>query len=131
MNTATIISLVTGIIGLITQLLPLFQGAANSTAVGWVVNKSLDLIGQIVPLVGAKDSAAIQALIKTLQEMAPLITDQIGVTYQGAKNIIASLSAHPATLEEQLATLSALDKQVDDAWDAIEGQLDPDAPTAA
>jgi hypothetical protein len=131
MNTAAIVSLVTGIIGLITQLLPLFQGAGNSTAIGGVVNKSLDLIGQIVPLVGSKDSAGIQALIKTLQDMAPLVTDQIGVTYQGIKNIIASIGKHPASTEEQLATLRAFDKRVDDAWNTIEGQLDPDAPGAA
>ncbi|HEY6022167.1 MAG TPA: hypothetical protein VIY48_20565 [Candidatus Paceibacterota bacterium] len=97
------------------------------TAVGSV----LGLITQILPLVGVKNADAIGGIIKTLTDMAPLITDQIGATYTGVKNIIASIGAHPATTEEQLASLKAFDKQVDDAWDAIEGQLDPDNPANA
>jgi hypothetical protein len=46
------------------------------------------------------------------------------------KNIISALGSHPGTTADQLAVLMAFNKQVDDAWDALAGQLDPDAPIA-
>jgi len=94
------------------------------TAVGGV----LSLITQILPLVGVKNSDAIGAIVKTLTELAPLVTSQIGSTYTGIKNIIDAVGSHPATTAEQLAALDAFDKQVDDAWDKVEAQLDPDLP---
>jgi hypothetical protein len=66
-------------------------------------------------------------VIDTLQAIAPLAVDQAAVTYTGVKNIIASLGSHPATTEEQLASLKEFSKQIDDAWNEIEKQLDPDA----
>jgi len=93
------------------------------TAVGGV----LSLITQILPLVGVKNTDAIGAIVKTLTDIAPLITNQIGATYTGVKNIIDSVGAHPATTADQMIALKAFDKMVDDAWDAIEGQIDPDA----
>lgn len=130
MNISAILGIVTGVVGLVTQIVPLIKGAGVG-GIAPVVDRSLDLIGKIVPMIGGKDSAAIGEVVKTLTDMAPLVVDQIGATYTGVKNIIASLREHPATLEEQLAALDAFDKQVDDAWNAIEGQLDPDAPGAA
>jgi hypothetical protein len=94
------------------------------TAVGGVLN----LITMVLPLVGVKNSAAIGGIVKTLTDIAPLVTNQIGVTYTGVKNIIASIGDHPATTEEQLASLDAFDKLVDDAWDKVESKLDPDLP---
>jgi hypothetical protein len=94
------------------------------TAVGGVLN----LITMILPLVGVNNSAAIGGIVKTLTDLAPLITSQIGSTYTGVKNILAAIGDHPATTADQMIALKAFDKQVDDAWDAIEGQLDPDAP---
>lgn len=99
------------------------------TAIGGV----LSLITTVLPLIhkttpGAPDK--IGAVVETLTAIAPLVTDQIGTVYTGVKNIIASVSSHPATTADQLASLRAFDKQVDDAWNAIEAQLDPDAPAA-
>lgn len=99
----------------------------NPTTIITVVGSVLSLITQILPLVGVKNSDAIGNIIKTVTDLAPLITDQIGATYTGVKNIIASIGEHPATTAEQLAALKAFDKQVDEAWDAIEAQIDPDA----
>lgn len=98
----------------------------NATMIVTAVSGVLGLIGQILPLVGVGNSAAIGGIIKTLTDIAPLVTDQIGTTYTGVKNIIDSLSEHPATTSDQLVALKAFDKQVDDAWDTVEGQLDPD-----
>jgi hypothetical protein len=94
------------------------------TAVGGVLN----LITMILPLVGVNNSAAIGGIVKTLTDIAPLVTNQIGVTYTGIKNIIAATGDHPATTADQIIALKAFDKMVDDAWDAIEVKLDPDAP---
>lgn len=102
MNPSTIIAIVNGVLGLATAIIPLIP---NSSA----------------------GSSSIGGVIKTITDLAPLVTDQVGTVYTGVKNIIASIGAHPATTEEQLAALDAFDKQVDDAWNAIEGKLDPDA----
>jgi hypothetical protein len=92
------------------------------------INSAIDLIQNFLPLVPVVGPASplINKIIDTLQDIAPLIEDQVGVSIEGIKNIIKSLSKNPGTSAEQLATLQALDKRVDDAWDAIEGELDPD-----
>lgn len=97
------------------------------TAVSGVIS----LINTVLPLIGVKDSNGIGAIVKTLTDIAPLVTSQIGSTFTGVKNIIQSIGEHPATTADQMIALKAFDKQVDDAWDAIEAQLDPDAPGAA
>ena len=99
----------------------------NPVEIVTAVSGVLGLITQILPLVGVKNSAAIGGIVKTLTDIAPLVTNQIGSTFTGVKNIIAAVGAHPATTADQLIALDAFDKQVDDAWNAIEAQLDPDA----
>ena len=103
----------------------------NPIAIVTAVSSVLGLITKLLPLVGVKNTEVIGGIVKTVTDMAPLVTDQIGATYTGVKNIIASIRSHPATTEEQLVALRAFNKQVDDAWDAIEAQLDPDAPASA
>ena len=103
----------------------------NPIAIVTAVSSVLGLITKLLPLVGVKNTEVIGGIVKTITDMAPLVTDQISATYTGVKNIIASVGSHPATSEEQLAALMAFDKQVDDAWDAIEAQIDPDGPASA
>ena len=96
-----------------------------------IINAVLSISGALIPLIpSVGGSASIQKLVDMLTALAPLITDQIGVTYTGVKNIISALGSHPGTTADQLAVLMAFNKQVDDAWDALAGQLDPDAPIA-
>ena len=104
----------------------------NPTTIVAAVNSVLSLIGGVLPLLGTGNSAtnAIGKIITTLTDMGPLIVDQIGKTYTGVKNIINTIGSHPATNADQLAALQAFDKQVDDAWNAVESQIDPDAPAA-
>lgn len=103
----------------------------SATQIVTAVGSVFGLITQILPLVGVKNTEAIGSIVKTLTDVAPLVTSQVSVTYTGVKNIIASVGAHPATTAEQLASLMEFNKQVDDAWNAIEAQLDPDAPVVA
>lgn len=102
--------------------------AISAKAITKGINSVIDLIQQFLPLIPAAGSAApvINLVVDTLQDIAPLVTDQISVTYTGVKNIIKSLSDNPGTTAEQLISLRVLDKQVDDAWDAIEAEFDPD-----
>lgn len=97
------------------------------------VNAAVDLVQHFLPMIGVNPAATatIDKVVDTLQEMAPMITGQIGDTYEGVKNIVESLSSNPATTAEQMAKLKAFDKKVDDAWDAIESKIDPDAPKSA
>lgn len=89
----------------------------------------LTLIEQILPLLtgGSTTVTLITNIINALIKFMPLIQSEISTVYTSVKNIIEALSNNPATTADQMASLGALDKQVDDAWDAIEGQLDPDA----
>lgn len=92
----------------------------------------LSLIEQILPLLTSSGSTVtlIENIITTLIKLMPLIEDEVSTVYQSVKNIISALSANPAATADQVATLQTLDKQVDDAWDSIENQLDPDAATS-
>lgn len=101
--------------------------AISLSLIGSALSSVLGLVGRIVPLIPGNNSKAIGEVITTVTDAAPLIIDQIGSTYTGVKNIIAAIGEHPATTEEQLASLREFNKQVDDAWNEIEGQLDPDA----
>ena len=100
----------------------------NPVAIIGVVNTVVDLVQGFLPLIHKDDSGAIDKVIDTVQALSPLITDQIGDTYTGVKNIIASIGSHPATTEEQLASLKAFAKKVDDAWNEVKSKLDPDVP---
>lgn len=102
-------------------------------AVGKTINGLIDVIQLALPFIPQTAAATpiINKVVDTLQDNAPIIIDQISVTYTGVKNIIENLMNRAGTTEEQMAKLKAFDKQVDDAWDAIEGELDPDAPGAA
>lgn len=102
----------------------------DPTLIIGAVSGVISLINTVLPLIhkstpGASDK--IGTVIDTIVKLEPLVTDQVGTLYTGIKNIIASVGAHPATTADQMATLRAFDKQVDDAWSAIENQLDPDA----
>lgn len=99
----------------------------NSTAIVNTVNTVVDLIQNFLPMIHKDDSGSIDKVIDTLQAIAPLAIDQVGVTYTGVKNIIAAVGKNKATTAEQLASLKTFSKQIDDAWNDIERQLDPDA----
>lgn len=101
----------------------------NIEAIKSATGTILGLIKTIIPLIpkGSAGSGTVGKVIDTLTELTPIIVDQIDVTYEAVKNITSSLGAHPGTTAEQLKALRALDKKVDDAWDAIERQIDPDA----
>lgn len=94
------------------------------------ISSVVDMIQQFLPLIPGVGTASpiINTVIDTLQEVSPLIVDQVGTTYEGVKNIIEALSNNPGTTAQQLEKLRALDKKVDEAWDAIEDKLDPDKP---
>jgi len=98
----------------------------NSTAIVNTVNSVVDMIQTFLPMVAGNNSAAIDKIIDTVQAIAPLAVDQAAVTYTGVKNILDAIGDHPATTEQQLAALKELKKRVDDAWNEIESDLDPD-----
>lgn len=88
----------------------------------------LALIEQLLPLLGAGGNAAlIEGILSTLSGFLPFIVQEISSLYEPVKNIIAALSATPATTATQLATLQALDKQLDDAFDAAASDTDAGA----
>jgi hypothetical protein len=90
------------------------------------------MIEQLLPAVlSAAEASTITSIINALTQMLPFIIQEVEALYQPVKNIIAALSANPATTADQLATLQQLDAQVDTAFEAIATQVDPDAPAAS
>jgi len=84
----------------------------------------LALIEQLLPLVAGSNAVLIDSIISTLSGFLPFIVQEISVLYGPIKNIIAALSANPATTADQLATLQAMDKAVDDAFEAAAADTD-------
>lgn len=92
--------LITSILSMIEALLPAITSSANATLIG--------------------------SIITALTNMLPFIITEVESLVGPVKNIIAALSANPATTAAQLATLQTLDKQVDDAFDAAAASTDAD-----
>lgn len=85
----------------------------------------LGLITNLIPLLTSSANASlIDSIIKTLTEFIPFIVDEISALYTPVKNIIAALSATPATDAAQLAQLQVLDQQVDAAFEAAAASTD-------
>jgi hypothetical protein len=89
---------ITAVLALIEQLLPMLTSSANVTL--------------------------IDGIIEALTKMLPFIIQEVEALVTPVKNIIAALSATPATTAAQLTQLQALDKQVDDAFDAAAAATD-------
>lgn len=91
-----------------------------------VIQSVLAMISQFLPLLGSSSAVStIQSIINALKNLVPLIVDEVQLVTPAIKNIIAALSANPATTADQLAQLKALDAQVDAAFD--EAAKDTDA----
>ena len=85
----------------------------------------LGLIGQLIPLItSAANATLIDSIINTLEGFLPFIIQDVEVLYQPVKNIIAALSANPATTASQLAALQAQEAQIDAAFDAAAASTD-------
>ncbi len=85
----------------------------------------LGMIGQLLPLITSSANAVlIESIIATLSSFLPYIVQEISSLYTPVKNIIAALSATPATTATQAAVLATLDKQVDDAFEAVAAATD-------
>ncbi len=85
----------------------------------------------LLPLVASSaDTALITSIISTLEGLLPLIVGSIGPFYSSVKGIIAALQQDPSTLPDQLAALQALDKQADDAFEAVAIDTDNESTTA-
>lgn len=92
----------------------------------------LGLIGNVIPLLTSSANAAlIASIISTLEQFLPFIVDEISSLYQPVKNVIAALSATPATDAAQLAALQTLDAQLDAAFDAVAAGVDAQGATTA
>jgi hypothetical protein len=94
----------------LTGFLAIIQALIPSISSSVVVQQVLNGLIQIIPV-----------LVKEAQDLVPMV-----------KNIIAALSANPASTADQLATLKALDQLTDSAFEAAAAKaLAEDAAAAA
>ena len=85
----------------------------------------LALIEQLIPLLtSAANATLVDGIISTLSGFLPFILQEISALYTPVKNIIAALSATPATNAAQLGQLQVLDAQVDAAFEAAAASTD-------
>lgn len=88
----------------------------------------LALIGQVLPLITAGGAAG--SVVSMLEEILPLVISEVSALYTPIKNIIMTLQSSGALTPDEITTVQALDKQVDDAFTTASAGLDPDAPAA-
>ena len=85
----------------------------------------LALIEQLLPaILSASNASLIASIINALSGMLPFIVTEIQALAGPVKNIIAALSANPATTAAQLAQLQVLDAQVDAAFEQAAASTD-------
>jgi hypothetical protein len=90
-----------------------------------VITAILSMIEQLLPAISSAGTASlITSIINALTGMLPYIIDEIEALVGPVKNIIAALSANPATTAAQAATLATLDAQVDAAFAAAAAPTD-------
>lgn len=81
-----------------------------------LVASLIGLLAQISPLLN--NTSAIANVISTLEKIIPIIAQEFSDLVTPVKNIIAALSANPATSLDQLTALRELDAQVDSEFEA-------------
>ena len=90
-----------------------------------LVTSVLAMIQALLPAITSTANAAmIGGIITALTNMLPYIIQEVSALVVPVKNIIAALSANPATEADQLSQLQALDQQVDAAFEAAAAATD-------
>jgi hypothetical protein len=78
----------------------------------------ISLLGQLIPALGSSATAnVVSQIIVILIQLMPTLIQEYKDLIGPVKNIIAALSANPATTAQQLATLQALDTLADTEFD--------------
>lgn len=77
----------------------------------------VSLLGQVVPLIGG-NSSLISTVIQALVQLVPLLTQEFKDLLPIVQGIIADLKGNAAVTPDDMATLDALNAQVDAAFDA-------------
>lgn len=83
---------------------------------------ALDLLTKLVPTLTS--SSQLQYIIDLLVALIPFVVQEFIDVLPMLKNIIAALTNHDAITTEQMATLKAMDKEVDDAFDAADASTE-------
>lgn len=83
-----------------------------------IITSVVTLINQFLPLLGASQQAGIGSIVDTLTKIVPVAVNEGTALLGPIKGIIAALSGNADATPEQLATLRALDKACDDAFEA-------------
>ena len=81
-----------------------------------IITAVVALLGEILPLI--QTSSNVASIIATLIQIIPTLVKEAQDLVQPVKNIIAALQVNDATSLDQLATLRALDAQVDADFEA-------------
>lgn len=81
-----------------------------------IVGPILALLQTLLPLIN--NSSTVSAVIKTLVDIIPPLVREAQDLVPVVKNIVAALRENPASTEEQLAQLAALDAKVDAEFEA-------------
>ena len=90
-----------------------------------LISSVLAMIESLLPAItSTANTSTITLIINALTNMLPFIIEEVQSLVTPVKNIIAALSATPATTATQLVTLQSLDAQVDAAFEAAAADTD-------
>jgi hypothetical protein len=89
---------------------------------GLIISALVTLLADIAPLLS--NSSAIAKIIAQLINIIPIVVKEFEDILPEVKNIIVALQSNTTTTADQLAQLAALDKQVDDAFDAAAAKVE-------
>jgi hypothetical protein len=90
-----------------------------------LITSVLAMIEALLPAITSTANATmIDGIVTALTNMLPYIIQEVEALVTPVKNIIAALSANPATTAAQLTALQTLDQQVDAAFDAAASATD-------
>ena len=90
-----------------------------------LINSVLAMIESLLPAItSTANTSTITLIINALTNMLPFIIEEVQSLVTPVKNIIAALSATPATTAAQLVPLQSLDAQVDAAFEAAAAATD-------
>lgn len=81
-----------------------------------VITGLLALLEQLAGL--TSEASVIANIVSTLEQLVPVLIQEYQAVLPAVKNIIAALSANPASTTDQLNTLKQLDAQVDASFEA-------------
>lgn len=89
-----------------------------------VITLALSLLEAVIPQLGGANAALITKIIEGLVALIPILIKEYQAVIPMIRNVISVLQGNGAVTPEQLATLTAMETQIDAAFEAAATQAE-------